>query len=81
MIGIQKLKFVNIEQATLGCPEKTFFFILLIALNQWCQMVRRATKIFFQNYRPINKNLPLVFVFWSFKVVKGAEKYDFQKLA
>ena len=26
----------------------------------------------FQNYRPINKNVPAVFRFWPFKSVKGA---------
>ena len=29
-------------------------------------------QFFFQNYRPINKNLPAVFRFWPFKSVKRA---------
>ena len=38
-------------------------------------------QFFFQDYRPINKSLPAVFVFWPFKGVKRAKKYDFLKLA
>ena len=61
--------------STTGCLKKhLFFLILLIPLNQWCVEVRRATNFFLQNYLPINKSLPAVFVFGAFKGVKRAKK-------
>ena len=39
--GTQNVKRYRYQ---LGCPKKHFFLLLLIALNQWCVKVRRATK-------------------------------------